>query len=366
MGRHARDSQHREATRLGSLTPTPDFFWESWARFQALRSVGRAMLAVALVVVLGVAGYRIAGWSLSDSIYMVAITISTVGFTEVRPLSTNWLRLHTILLILFGYVAVGYTLATLVAVITSEELKQYLGKKRVKRQIEELKQHVIVVGLGRMGTQLCTELQTAGVPFAIIDRDPLKMAEIERRQWLGIQGDATLESTLQSAGLAQARALVTTVPDDAFNVFIALTARDLNPSVLILTRAEDPSTLRKLQRAGADHVVQPTAIGAQRIATLLTNPTAVQFTELVTQKGTLEIEMDEIEVQAGGPFAKLSLRELDIGRRTGVVVIAVKHPDGRVEFPPSGTEPFQAGDRIVLLARRGNLADFHAQYNDLA
>ena len=343
-----------------------DLFVLSGARLKAFQRVGRALAAVGAVVVLGVIGYLLAGWSPGDAIFMVVITLSTVGYTEVRPLATAWLRLHTILTIVFGYLAVGYTLATVVAVITGEELKQYLGKQRVKRQIDALKKHVIVVGLGRMGTQLCTELETAGVPFVIIDRDPLKIDALEQRQWLGLQGDATSEAMLEAAGLGRARALVTAVPDDAFNVFIALTAREMAPGVEILTRAEDPSTLRKLQRAGADHVVLPTAIGAQRIATLLTNPTAVQFTELVTKRGTLEIEMDEIEVVAEGPFVTRTLRDLDIGRRTGVIVIAVKHSDGRVEFPPSGSEPFQPGDRIVLLGRRANLADFHAEYRDEA
>ena len=334
------------------------------SRLKVMQRVGQAVAMVWVVVAFGITGYLWAGWSLEDAIYMVAITMSTVGYTEVRPLSTGWLRFHTILVIVFGYLTMGYTLATLVAVITGEELKLYLGKQRVKRQIDALSQHVIIVGLGRMGSQLCQELETAKVPFVIIDRDPGKITEIEQRTWLGVQGDATLEATLESAGLLRARSLVTTVPDDAFNVFIALTARELNPSVLIITRAEDPSTYRKLQRAGSDHVVLPTAIGAQHMATLLTNPTAVQFTELVTQRGTLEIEMDEIEVTANGPFARQSLRDLDISRKTGVVVIAVKHPDGRVDFPPTGTEPFLPGDRIVLLARRGNLAEFHAQYHD--
>jgi voltage-gated potassium channel len=324
--------------------------------------VGGALLVVAGVLLAGVAGYLAAGWTFSDAVYMVCITMSTVGFTEVRPLTNPWLRAHTIAVIIFGYASVTYTLACLVAFFAEEELKKYLGIQRVMRQIDALTRHVIVVGLGRMGSQLCEELEAAGEPFLVLDRSPEKIAEVERRGWLGLQGEATEEDTLEHAGLRRARAIVSAVPDDAFNVFLALTARELHPQVQILTRAEEPSTQRKLLRAGANHVVLPTAIGAQRIASLLTNPTAVQFAELVTQRGTLEIEMDEVAVAADGPFAAKTLRDLDVGRRTGVIVLAIKRADGRVEFPPTGAEPLQPGDRIVLLGRRSNLDGFHTAY----
>ncbi len=331
-------------------------------RWKSLRRLSAGLSAILAVLIFGTAAYMLAGWSLDDAAYMVVISITTVGYNEVRPIDTAWLRGVTLLIICLGYGALSYTLASLIALLTEEELQRYLGSQRVKRQIESLKNHIIVVGLGRMGSQVCSELFAARVPFVVIDRDPEKIDDCERRQWLGIQGDATEESILGEAVLDRARALVTTVPDDAFNVFITLTARGLNPKVEILVRAELQSTQKKLERAGADYVVLPTAIGAQRIVTLLTNPAAFSFAELVTTRGTLEIEMDEVEIVPNGPLINRSLRDLDIGRRTGVIVIAVKRADGHVEFPPTGSVPLAQADRIVLIGRRDNLDQFRAAY----
>jgi voltage-gated potassium channel len=321
------------------------------------------VIAMLGVLGLGVCGYLAAGWSLGDAIYMIVITLSTVGFTEVRPISGAWLRLHTTLVIVFGYIAVSYTLAGLVALLTEEELRRYLGTQRVKRQIEALRDHVIVVGLGRMGTQVCAELESRGTPFVVIDRDAETIEALERRGWICIQGDATEEKVLLDAGLRTARALVAAIPDDAVNVFITLTAREQAPRVQILARAEHQSTQHKLERAGASHVVLPAAIGAQRIVAMITNPSAVSFAELVSQRFTLEIEMDEVEVSRGGDFSGKTLRDLDIQRRTGVIVIAIKHVDGSIDFPPTGSEALLPGDRLVLLGGRAKLGEFRAVYS---
>src|SRR4051794_4189040 len=158
------------------------------------------------------------------------------------------------------------------------------------------------------------------------------MASYGGRNWLFVMGDATEESVLHEAGLERAKALVTAIPNDASSVFITLTARQLNAKVQIIARAERATTQKKLRQAGANHVVLPAAIGAHRIVSILTNPSAVEFAELVTHRSSLAIEMDEVLVRTPGPFAGLTLRDLDIGRRTGVIVIAVKRADGRVEF----------------------------------
>ncbi len=332
------------------------------ARRRAVRRAQIGLLAVAAVVVLGAAGYVGLGWTVSDALYMVVITISTVGFTEVREIDTSWLRLHTILVILFGYVAVSFTLVSFLALVTEEEVRRLLGHQRVKRQIESLRGHTVVAGMGRMGALVCAELEAAGAPFVLIERDPARLADIERRGWLFVEGNATEEKVLLDAGLPRAGALVSALPSDADSVFLTLTARELAPQVQIVARAEQPSTQKKLRQAGADHVVLPAAIGAQRIASILTNPSAVKFTELVTHRSSLAIEMADVAVADGGPFAGKTLRDLDIGRRTGVMVIAVQRADGRAEFPPSGTEPFAAGDTIVVLGRPDTLEQFRAEF----
>jgi voltage-gated potassium channel len=332
------------------------------SRRRSVRWIVNGVGALLTVVAFGVVGYVAQGWSTGDALYMVVITISGVGFTEVHEINTPALRAHTMLLILFGIVAMGYTVAGILRFVTEEELQRILGHQRLRRTLQMLNGHTIVAGFGRMGSLICNELAAVGQPFVLIDRSPERVPEFERRGWPFVVGDATDEKVLKEAGLERARALVTAIPSDAVNVFITLTARNLAPDVEIIARAEQPTTTRKLQQAGANHVVLPASIGAHRIVSILTNPMAVEFAELVTHRASLAIEMDEVAVRAPGPLAGLTLRDADIGRRTGVIVIAVKRADGRVEFPPTGDEPFAPGDSIVLLGKRDHLDQFRSQF----
>jgi voltage-gated potassium channel len=354
-----------QSSRASATMPTPppphDPDASFWRRSSVKRIVG-GLTAVLIVITLGMLGYEALGWSAFDALYMVWITVSGVGFNEVRPVTSNWERLHTMAVIVFGIVAVAYTLAGFIQFIAEGEIKQLLGHQRVRRQIETLSNHTVVAGFGRMGSLVCDELSKAGEPFVLIERTDERQPEIERHGYLHVIGDATDEKVLKDAGLTRARALVTVVPSDADNVFITLTAREIAPKVQIVARAEQPTTQKKLHQAGANHVVLPAAIGARRIASLLTNPSAVEFVELVTQRSSLAIEMDEIPIEASSTLAGHSLRDADIGRRTGVIVIAIKRADGRVEFPPPGDEPLNAGDSIVLLGRRSNLDQFRRQF----
>ena len=339
---------------------TPEFpsFW----RRTSVRRLVIGFTTVLAVVVLGTLGYIMLGWTPFDALFMVVITISGVGFGEVRPMGSTAERVHTMLIIALGMIAVAYTVAGFVQFLTEGEILRLLGHQRMRRQIEEMSGHTVVAGFGRVGSLVCDDLAAAEVPFVVIERSPEKVGEIEGRGFLYVIGDATEEKVLREAGLERARTLVTAMPSDAETVFITLTARQMCPGVMIVARAEQPSTLKKLRQAGANHVVLPAAIGANRIVSLLTNPTAVEFTELVTQRSRLAIEMDDIPIKPGSPLEGKTLRDADIGRRTGVIVIAIKRVDGRVEFPPSGDEPFALGDNIVILGHRSNLEQFRRQF----
>lgn len=332
-----------------------------WQR-RSVRRILSGFLTLLAVIAFGVIGYIAMGWKPFDALYMVVITVSGVGFTEVHPITEPAERIHTMLVIAFGIVAVAYTLAGFIQFITEGEIQQLLGLQRVRRQIETLRNHTIVAGFGRMGSLVCDELARANEPFVLIEQSADRVPEIERHGYLYLVGDATEEKVLQDAGLQRARALVSVVPSDADNVFITLTAREIAPQVQIVARAEHPTTQKKLHQAGANHVVLPAAIGAHRIASLLTNPSAVEFVELVTQRSSLAIEMDEFAILESSPLAGRTLRDSDIGRRTGLIVIAVKRADGKVEFPPAGDVPINAGDRIVLVGRHGSLALFSRQF----
>ena len=332
-----------------------------WAR-TSVRGLIQGVVAEGVVVLCGVVGYVVMGWTLFDAFYMVVITISGVGFGEVRPLRSTPERVHTILVISFGMVAVGYTLARFIQFLTEAEIQNLVGHRRMRRQIEILSGHVIVAGFGRVGALVCEELTAAELPFVIVELSAEKIPAIEARGYLYVQGDATEESILHAAGLTSAGRLVAVMPHDAGNVYITLTARQICPKLTIIARAEQPSTQKKLRQAGANHVILPAAIGARRIVSLLTNPSAVEFAELVTQRSSLAIEMDDIPIGASSPLHDQTLRNADVGRRTGVIVIAVKRVDGRVEFPPSGDQPLAVGDSIVVLGRRTNLDQFRTLF----
>jgi voltage-gated potassium channel len=332
-----------------------------WQR-SSVRRIVVGFSAVLGVVLLGVAGYVALGWSPFDALFMVVITISGVGFGEVRPMGTTAERVHTMMVIALGMVAVAYTIAGFVQLLTEGEIRKLLGHQRMRRQIEMLSDHTIITGYGRVGGLVAEELAAAEIPLVIIERNPDRLPEIERLGFLHLLGDATEEKVLRDAGLERAKVLVTAMPTDAETVFITLTARQMAPKVTIVARAEQPSTQKKLRQAGADHVVLPAAIGAHRIVSLLTNPSAVEFAELVTQRSHLAIEMDDVPIKAARTLLGRTLRDADIGRRTGVIVIAVKRADGRVEFPPSGDDPFAQGDSIVILGRRANLDQFRREF----
>ena len=321
-----------------------------------------AIVILGFVLVYGTAGYMVMGWTFMDSFYQVFITISAVGLTEVHPLVSTPLRVHTMLIIATGLFSVAFTLGGFISLLTEGEFQKYLGQQRMMRQIEAQKGHTIVAGLGRVGALVCEGLASSALPFVIIEQDANRVPEIEARGFLHLVGDATDEAVLEAAGIGRAGVLVTTMPNDAANVFITLTARELSPDLLIIARAEQLTTQKKLRQAGANHVIMPAVIGAHRIVSLLTNPTAVEFVELVTQRSSLAIEMNDIPIRVDSPLAGQTLRDADIGRRTGVMVMAIKRADGRVEFPPSGDKPLEPGDSIVLLGRRASLDQFSEKF----
>ncbi|MFO0889820.1 MAG: potassium channel protein [Isosphaeraceae bacterium] len=327
-----------------------------------MQRIALGVAALGVVMVFGVSGYMVMGWSFMDAFYQVFITISAVGLTEVHPLTTTPLRLHTMLVIALGLLSVAYTVGGFISLLTEGEFQKYLGQQRMLKQIETLRDHTIVAGYGRVGALVCDGLSGQGRPFVIIEQEQSRLADMGARNFPHLIGDATEEAILREAGIERAAVLVTAMPNDAANVFITLTARELAPGIVIIARAEQPSTQKKLRQAGANHVIMPAAIGAHRIVSLLTNPMAVEFAELVTQRSSLAIEMDDIPIRPGSPLAGHTLRDSDIGRRTGVIVIAIKRADGGLEFPPRGDHPFEPGDSIVLIGRRSNLDRFRESF----
>jgi voltage-gated potassium channel len=341
--------------------PAPSRINSVWSR-PNFRRILYALLVLVAVMGYGVAGYVALGWSPFDAFYMVVITISGVGFGEVRPMVTTAERVHTILVIAMGLVTVGFTVAGTVALLAEGEIQRILGHHRMRRQIDELKGHAIIAGFGRIGMLVAEELLANDQTFVIIERATERTAEAERRGYYFVQGDATEEDVLLAAGLNSARVLVSVMPNDADNVFVALTAKQIAPGVEIISRAEQPSTQKTLRQAGASHVVSPAAIGAHRIASLLTNPSLVEFAELVTNTSRLALEMDEVPIPEVSTLVGRSIAEADVRRKTNALIVAVKRRNGQLDYPPNHELPIEAGDVIVLLGRRENLDHFRSHY----
>jgi len=312
-----------------------------------LRRLQLAGLAFAIVLLAGVVGYRlVVGMSMVDAVYMTVITVTTVGFGEVVPLGQNG-RLLTIFLIAGGVSTVSYAALTAAEFVVEGHLGNFIERRRMDRRIDQLTDHVVVCGFGRVGRHLSDALERDGVAHVVVESDAAKQDEVEAADRLVVLGDATEESTLEEAGIDRARSLVACVNADADNVLVTLTARGLRPDIDVVARAKSDENERKLVRAGASRVILPASIGGRRIAMLLTRPTVSNFLDGLGAGG-VDYTLEEVEVASGGPLAGTPLRDAGIRQRHGCTVLAVRRADGRLDTNPSATEALVSGDVLVV------------------
>jgi len=305
--------------------------------------IGLAILAAIFVV--AVLGYWLAGWDLLDAVYMVVVTLSSVGYREAGPMSPA-LKVFTILLIVFGVSTALYLLGGLFQMMAEGELNRALGLRRVTREIASASGHVILCGFGRMGETLAGELHRRKRSFVVVDKDPERITNAIAMGYLALTNDATQEGALVDAGVERAKTVVITLPTDAENVFITLTARNLNPDLQIFARAELPTTEKKLIQAGADRVVLPSATTALRMAAMITRPWAVELIELVAGRHVAEVEIDELTIPAESPLVGLTVRDSATRSRHGLLIVGVRHPGGDLVFNPDPGAAFQRGDTV--------------------
>lgn len=332
------------------------------ARAGLLASPGRNLIGglifILMVMAVSTAAYVHVGWSLGDALYMVIITVYTVGFGEVRPIDTALLRGITIATVVLGCTGVIFLTGVLVQFITLNEINQVLGLKRMTTQIDRLRNHVIICGFGRIGRMLALELESGGAEFVIVERDEALVEEILGLGYLCFHGDATDETALQLAGVMRARTLATVLPDDAANVFITLSARSLNPSLEIIARGEAPSTERKLLQAGANKVVLPTHIGAERIAEMiLYEETGQMFRETERMREferdlrLVGLNMDLATVAPGSPAVGMTVAALERAAGGAFFVVRINRRSGTAVTNPDPDEVVEAADGLVLIGR---------------
>ncbi|NND99306.1 MAG: potassium channel protein [Pirellulaceae bacterium] len=304
----------------------------------------------------------IAGWQLGDAIYMVVITIFGVGYGEVHPINSAALRSLTITVIIAGYASLIYTASGFMQMLIDGEFNRVLGARRMTKEIDNLQDHTIICGIGRLGTILAKELFAAGKPFVSIDTDERRLHEGEERGYLVLGGDATEEHVLEQAGIRRASTIATVLSDDATNVFVTITAREMNPSVTIIARGENPRTEKKLLGCGADQVVLPTAIGAHRVAQLITRPSAEKFLkEIQTQSTMLDdlaqigLRLSEMTVEPDSQIANRSLREIEIRGNHGFLIVGIRHRDDSTDLNPDPDIILHPGDTVIVLGHNDDL-----------
>jgi voltage-gated potassium channel len=323
---------------------------------------------VLVVMMTSTIAYMGAGWSFGDALYMVLLTVYTVGYGEVRPVDTPYLHGVTIATIVLGCTGMIAVTGSLVQVLTFSQVQRMMGENRVKSEIDRLKGHVIVCGYGRIGLMLARDLATAGAAFVVIDHDEARLAEARALGYLCWLGEATDEDALRAVGVERARVLATVLPTDADNVFITLSARSLNPGLQIIARGEAPSTENKLLQAGANQVVLPAHIGAERIAEMVLFPETTRFVrdsprmrELEKTLRDLGLEMDVVTNAEGTAFVDRTVGELEMRGKGAFFVIQVNRAGGEVIARPPADLRIGAGDSLVVVGRDG--AQVHAIFN---
>jgi voltage-gated potassium channel len=312
------------------------------------------LLMPALLVALGTAGYNaIEGWSLFDSLYMTVITLTTVGYREVHPLSRAG-QVFTMLLALGGIFMLFFAATSVLSAIVRGDLIEFLGSRRVQRSLAEMKNHVIVCGFGRMGRLVCQQLAGQRVPFVAIDRREELFETFDCAYGVPLHGDATSDEVLDRAGVHRARALISVVASDADNLYITMSSRLLNDQLFIVARAEDERSEEKLLRAGANRVVSPYVIGGTRVADAVLRPNVVDFLELATRSEHLELNIEEARISPQSDLAGLTLAQSEFEKQ-GLIIVAIKQASGRMLFNPTKDTVLAGGDVLIMLGRRQDL-----------
>lgn len=322
-----------------------------------LRNLIVGVVFMVAVMLTATIAYVAHGWSLGDAIYMVVLTVYTVGYDEVRPLDTPELRTITIALIVTGCTGMIFLTGTIVQLITVSQLEIFFGSRRMQSEIDRLSGHVIICGYGRIGLSLAQELKAGEAAFVVVERGEQRLQSLRDDGMLSVEGDATDEDVLKAAGVLRARALASVLPDDAANVFITLSARSLNPSLTIIARGEATSTERKLIQAGADRVVLPTHIGAERIAELILFKDMADLRIgpetgfVIRHLGRLGLDLEVVAAAEGSPAIGGTIADVERLAAGAFMIVAIERKGGETLMQPPNTTRIEHGDGIAVVGR---------------
>lgn len=311
--------------------------------------------AVGIAVATGtIVFHELEGWSIVDSLYLTAQTVTTVGFGDLAPRTVSG-RIFATVFMMLSVGIVLYALTSSVQAIVQSEMLLTVGQLRRTLKMSKLRDHFIICGAGRVGSHLVRGLKGANNPFVVIESDRTKVEELMDQGVAVLVRDATLEDSLREAGVEHARGLAACLPDDADNVYVVLTARGLNPKLHIVARAVEEQAEGKLIRAGANRVVAPTIIGGHRMATALTKPAVGDFLDSLTAND-LELGFEQLEVEAGSKLIGRKLSETNIRSELDIVIVSIRRSDGEIVFNPSGDAKIEMGDMLIAIGRGEALA----------
>lgn len=313
-----------------------------------------------LILCTGTTGFRvIEGYPLFDAFYMTLITITTVGYQELHPLSQAG-RIFNSFLILFGVSGVLFSVGSMTQTIIELELQDRYGKRKTRRMISALKEHYIICGFGRVGRNAAFELQRAKAPFVVLDRSEERVERATAAGMVAMVADATRDESLRDAGIVRAQGLIAALPGDAENLFIILSAKTLNPRLNVVTRASEEEAEEKLRRAGADTVFAPYTMAGHRLAQALVRPHVVKFLDFATSHVGPSIVMEQLCVAPRTEFTSKTLVEVQSRRDLGIIILALRKPDGQMVFNPPPDTTINAGDYLIVLGEQKNLERLEA------
>jgi voltage-gated potassium channel len=333
----------------------------------AHRRIAQGFVILGCVCVASIAGYMLLGWSFSDAVYMVAITIFSVGYGEVQPV-VGAVRWFTVGVIVLGCSSLIYILGGFFQLIAEGELNRLLGSRKMKKTIEELNGHVIVCGHGRIGRIVTGDLEAGGATVVLVDNDEERVASIRESGGYAVFGDATSDAILVEAGVERARALATVLSDDALNVFITLTARNLNPELRIIARAEDPASDSKMIQAGADKVVLPSTLSGERAAQMILRPAMVDFfadqdlSGLEQELRGLGVQIEQFEVDGGSSLIGRTVGELESSGDGGFLVVAIRRAGGQLVRNPEKHFTFSEEDSVLFMGHAEDIPNLREAF----
>ena len=312
-------------------------------------------LAIATTLLVGTVGFiLIAGYPPFDAFYMTLITMTTVGYAEIHPL-TQAGRIFNSFLLIFGVTTIFIAVGAMTQTIIEMEFGDAIGKRRNKRMIEKLKDHYIICGYGRVGLGAAAELQRAGAPFVVVDIRPERAELAMHAGLIAVAADSTRDETLRGVGIERARGLVAALATDADNLFVLLTAKGLNPHIYVAARAGEEGAEEKMRRAGADAVFAPYSITGHRLAQSLLRPHVVQFLDFTTNNIGIDAGIEQMRVSETSAMVSKSMREMQLGRDIGVIVLAIRKGDGRMQFNPPADTAVHGGDYLIVMGKQENL-----------